>query len=85
MASPRRVLIWAYLAFSPGKTAREIACGALGLRGAARNSGAVTELLERMEKDGQVTRQTEHSPQQGRPVSRWHAVPGAFAIAEESS
>lgn len=46
------------------------------------SSGAISQLLQRMERDGQVSRQTGHSPQQGRPISRWYAVPGALAIRD---
>lgn len=85
MTSPRRAIIWSFLVVSPGRTAFEIGRAALGRTGptsASVNSGAIQYLLARMERDGQVTRRREYRAQQGREVSIWYAVPGAFAVAD---
>jgi hypothetical protein len=77
--SARRGVIWAWLLFHPGRTCGEINRGALGRR---RASGAVCDLLQRMERDGQVTRARVYRAQQGSQVSLWHAVPGALAVPD---
>lgn len=81
-----RGMLWSYLVICPGRTAHEIARGALGKRGptsASIQSGSTLRLLQAMERDGQVTRQQVRRPGQGKPVSEWYAVPGVFAIAAE--
>ena len=84
--SPRRAVIWSFLVVNPGRTAYEIGRAVLGRNtgptSAAMNSGADAYLLARMERDGQVTRRREYRAQQGREVSVWFAVPGAFAVAD---
>lgn len=80
-----REIIWSWLVLHPGRTAYEVARGALGKRGptgAHVQSGGTLKLLHRMEKAGQVTRQSEYRAQQGRLVDLWYAAPGAFGIPE---
>lgn len=89
-AAPRstREVLWSYLVISPGRTAHEIARGALGKRGPTSShiySGSTLQLLIKMETAGQVRRCTVSRPGQGKPVSEWYAVPGAFAIGEDKS
>ena len=81
-----REVIWSFLVISPGCTAHEIARKALGKTGptsASIQSGSTAQLLTKMERSGQVMRQQVRRPGQGRPVSEWYAVPGAFAILNE--
>ncbi|HKO23674.1 MAG TPA: hypothetical protein VJY65_02920 [Chloroflexota bacterium] len=82
-ATDKRAVIWSWLVIRPGQTAHEIARGALGKRGPTSSSiKADTPLLQRMERAGQLTSRREWRPQQGRKVTLWYAVPGAFAIGD---
>jgi len=83
-ANETRALIWAYLVVSPGRTAHEIARGALGKRGPTSASiPDASGICQRMQRDGQLTSRREYRPQQGREVTVWYAVPGAFAVNNE--
>ena len=68
-----RPVIWAWLLAHPGRSSTEIS-RCLG----RRSQGSTLKLLERMEADRQVTREHVSRPGQGKPVSQWSAVPGAF-------
>jgi hypothetical protein len=70
----RRARIWRHLAAYPGLTASEIHRAAL----TDITEPAVRYLCRRMAAAGQLTSTTGYSPQQGRPVTRWHPAPGAF-------
>lgn len=80
-AAGTRALIWSYLVVSPGRTSREIARCALGKRGPISSSiPDPRALCQRMERDGELTSRREYRAQQGREVTLWYAVPGAFRI-----
>lgn len=78
-----RELVWSWLILRPGATSYEIAQQCLRDRrgsGGTVRAGSTFNLLTRMERAGQVTRETEYRAQQGRIVTLWYAAPGAFRI-----
>lgn len=70
-----RAVIWAHLVTYPGLTAHEIRRAVL--REQAGHS--TIALCKNMQRDGQLTARSEYRAQQGRDVTCWYAVPGAFA------
>jgi hypothetical protein len=69
----QRARIVAHLAAYPGLTAGEIHRAALP----DIHPASVRYLVIRMALDGQLTGDTRHDDQQGRPVTRWYAIPEA--------
>jgi DNA-binding PadR family transcriptional regulator len=72
-----RKAIWKFLGENSGRTGREVARDALGLRNPAVPSG-IYNLLRRMEKEGLISRELRFRAEHGRDVSIWYAVDGAF-------
>ena len=65
---PRQAAVLAHLEEYPGLTAGELS-RVFGL------SGALHQLLHRLERKGRVVAVTAWEPHQGRHVSRWHPAP----------
>jgi hypothetical protein len=66
----QRQMIIDHLTAHPGLTAGELSRTVL--RGVT--DAGVLLLCRRMERDGQLTSATAHDSQQGRNVTRWHAL-----------